>query len=308
MKYLIISDIHNKIRIVDQITQHATMYGCDKRIYTGDYFDSFYDNADMARETANWVKGKLKDDTNIMLIGNHCQAYVWVNNSEMRCSGFTKEKAKAIYSVLTKEELLQLKLYYAVDNVIFSHAGVSANFLDLMVSKGYSEPFEHKIDIIGQKLNEWQEKAIGYLSVGNMHPLYEAGYNRGGSSPHGGLTWCDLGEFKPIKGIVNVFGHSPVYPNHCAIKLFNEKNGHLNLSYPEKESRDLSHMFAYGFGLDLDSHLEGFGIYDDEKKRIEVYKVGFNISHKEDELGNKGRQVIGSELIWSKEIGNIGKI
>ena len=298
MKYLLIHDIHNKVKIADQITE-LNKGNYDKVIYGGDYFDSFHDNEHMARETAIWLKEKLADKNNIMCLANHDQAYLWKHNAYMSCSGFCGRKAKAIYEILTKEELLQLKLFYRLDNILFAHAGVSKLLLDYMVKKGYSDEFNYDIDTIESKLQEWATKANECASVNYTHPIYEAGYERGGTQSTGGLTWCGFGEYEPIKGIVGIFGHSPVFPNHFGIKLCNEKTKYAQISYPEKESRNLDHLYSYGFGINLDSHLEGYAIYDDFTKIIDIYALSFNVSHNVDQYG---RKIIKSEKIWSKDL------
>jgi len=177
--YLIVGDSHNKWRIVEQILE-LEKDNYEKVILLGDTFDSYYDTPDMAKETAIWLKQKIHDPKFTILAGNHCSAYVWHHNSNLYCSGFSHEKTRAIYSVLTKEELLKLKVFYSLDNILFTHASLGRKFLDYMIRKGYSDEFEYTLPNIIEKMEEWSEKAYQLLSVNQCHPLYAAGWSRGG--------------------------------------------------------------------------------------------------------------------------------
>lgn len=124
MKTLIIPDIHHK---PDWIEEFLSKQKYDSVIFLGDYFDCHDDKANDAYnaiKTAIWLRESLQYDNRIHLLGNHDLSYMFSHNNSMFCPGFTKSKAEAINNFFPKNLWKKLRLYYKIDNFLFSHAGI----------------------------------------------------------------------------------------------------------------------------------------------------------------------------------------
>jgi len=180
MKTLIIPDIHND---VDTATHILKRESYDTVVFLGDYFDDFDDNPAIAKRTAEWLKDKLNRKNYIFLIGNHDLPYMWPEEPEFRCSGFTWLKAYTINNVLTRADWAKLKLYACTnDGFLLSHAGLDNN---LSMSL---EP-----------------SSLSYQCI--KDPLLLAGRDRGGSEKIGGILWCDFNSITPNR-YPQIVGHT----------------------------------------------------------------------------------------------------
>ncbi len=192
MKRLIIPDIHHKIDRVDRIVE---LEEPDQIIMLGDYFDDFGDTIFDTARTAEWLAGKLEDVRYVCLMGNHDQAYIF---PKLRCSGWTLPKQNVITSILTERHWHKMfPCYSPIDSkYLFSHAGVHPHFL-------------HNLGIITLPgvervvLDRWIE-----LWDTNYSTLFDAGHDRGGTLPHGGITWGDFRKFEGLIGIPQIVGHT----------------------------------------------------------------------------------------------------
>jgi len=230
MQTLIVPDIHNKIDKVDKIIQHVDV---ERIIFLGDYFDDFGDTPLDAERTAYWLKDSLSKPNRVHLVGNHDLA-VMIDNPVTWCSGYTKQKSKAINRILNSYHWRQLKYYHKMDGWLLSHAGISAKFVkyfqDNLNKNNIIKFLDHQIKI---GLERIKKKESSYF--------FGAGYCRGGQFPCGGILWCDFNqEFEPIKGVKQIFGHTII-------------------DKPRKK----------GNSWCLDSHLKHFAIWDG--KVLSVY-------------------------------------
>lgn len=131
MKILVIGDIHginNWKKIIE------TELDFDKVIFIGDYFDSFnVPYLDQMNNFKNICQFKKESDKEIiLLIGNHDFHY-W-RGIQDKCSGYQKFKARIIdIELFENKELFQI--CYNFENFLFTHAGVSSDFLDLTFGK-----------------------------------------------------------------------------------------------------------------------------------------------------------------------------
>ena len=129
MRTLIIPDIHNKFELAESIIEIESP---DNVVFLGDYFDSFDDCMEVARQTATWLKESLKKSNRIHLLGNHDLSY---KDTRFACSGFTEEKLMALKQV--KVDLSKLQHYYWVEEWLCTHAGLSIEFYN-EYSRDYS--------------------------------------------------------------------------------------------------------------------------------------------------------------------------
>jgi len=207
-KILVIGDIHNHWVEAEAI---ASKYDAThKIIFIGDHFDDFGDSAIDAEQTARWLKSSLEKPNRIHLMGNHDINYSYLNYKKdstgalqniYSCSGYDLRKDDAINRIMTNEDWDKVKMYHYENGWFFTHAGISKHWFEHPVLGTTSE-------VIIKKLDEAIElyKNREYSDV-----LGAAGRCRGGSHKVGGVLWHDhFREAEPIRGIKQVYGHTPV--------------------------------------------------------------------------------------------------
>jgi hypothetical protein len=192
-KTIIIPDIHHQVSVVDGVLAREEY---DRVVFLGDYFDDFGDTPEKARQTATWLKRRLRDPRMIFLFGNHDLPYRY-SAPGVQCSGFSVEKLEAILEVLDRDDWSLLRLHAWIDGLLLTHAGWNKAFCD---AEGRVTR-EHVDAVCAECLAELEEE--------RMHPLVAAGWSRGGTAPVGGIVWQDWRELKPIAGLHQVVGHTP---------------------------------------------------------------------------------------------------
>lgn len=196
---LVIPDVHLRLDRLKDVLQ--AWGGRGRVIFLGDFFDDFDDspetNADMAHFLKEAILGN-KDHTVIM--GNHDLHYHPQCPPQLRCSGFSEEKMKAIDRVLTLEDFRKFHWATEEGGFLFTHAGLHPRLLPAFAE---SEP---------RKLAQWINSSCrNALDTGDIHePLLRAGYIRYGSQPVGGVIWMDFREYEHIAGVRQIFGHTPL--------------------------------------------------------------------------------------------------
>jgi predicted MPP superfamily phosphohydrolase len=124
MKIICVPDIHqsNHWRKLLKIDLNTI----DKIVFLGDYFDNWENEWPHQGENFENIIQFKKDvpDKIDVLFGNHDTSYLL----DERCSGYQHYKAKAIKEMIENSmELMQVISVY--DNYIFSHAGVSCEWM-----------------------------------------------------------------------------------------------------------------------------------------------------------------------------------
>ena len=187
MKILIIPDVHGRTfwkpatKLVDEY---------DRIIFLGDYLDAYdykakrveEDNFKEILEFANKNKEKV-----VLLLGNHDCVYLL---DLLTCSRYNWQKA-ADYKKLFVDNKDLFKLYYIIDNYLFSHAGV----------------YTYWMKKCNLKLNDLQDfndpKVIKALQIVDEY--------RGGSDEVGSCIWADVRcseNHTFYEGYFNIFGHT----------------------------------------------------------------------------------------------------
>ena len=207
-KILVIGDIHNHWVKAETIASNP-MYDDHTIIFVGDYFDNFGDSAIDADQTARWLKESLTKPNRIHLMGNHDINYSYLNyrkdtNGALQnlyfCSGYSMQKDDAINRIMTQEDWDKIKMYHYENGWFFTHGGISTFW------------FEHPVlgitpESIIEKINKAEEL---YKNREYSELLGSAGRCRGGGHKTGGILWHDhFREGKPIRGIKQVYGHTP---------------------------------------------------------------------------------------------------
>ena len=131
MKTLIIGDIHG--RSVWKLITH--LENPDRVIFLGDYFDSFdfsgVEQIQNFKEIIEYKKTSGKEV--ILLIGNHDHHY-YPEIGDTGTSGFQTRIAPSIMQVID-ENREHLQMAYRMGEFVFTHAGISSEFMDSVFGK-----------------------------------------------------------------------------------------------------------------------------------------------------------------------------
>ena len=201
MKTALIFDIHNRVELADAAIQAA---GADKVVFFGDYFDDFHDGPKDARATALWVQERMKrHPEDIWLLGNHDASYAF-GSRLYDCPGWTPDKQRAVTNVLKEGQfniLTSMKLHHWEQDWLCSHAGITRWLFPVD-----SPDFEQNRYVVDERCRLALERA----RHGELDSAINAvGHARGGRCMSGGILWQCWSEFRPIKGINQIVGHTP---------------------------------------------------------------------------------------------------
>ena len=188
MNILVVPDVHGRT-FWRYALEHIDDY--DKIVFLGDYLDPYY------YEGINWETAveQFKDilkfrednpDKVILLCGNHDLSYI-VNRDLFHSRHNVRESSK-VHKLC---EEVPFKIAYEIDGCLFTHAGVTREWL-----KGYELTIENLLKFKPAEITM-------ELSV--------VGRQRGGWEKTGSCMWCDINEF--IEGDHNlgyfqIFGHT----------------------------------------------------------------------------------------------------
>lgn len=271
MKTVIFADIHHRTAAVDQILPKIKQeIGYDHVVFLGDFQDGFGDSPAIARETATWVKNRLDNHPeDVLLMGNHDIMYKYPNNLYVSCSGFATAKANEINAVMDMNDWNKIKYFHVEQDILFTHAGVSKSFLDLVIAAGKEQPFDYTLDNVVEKLNKWVPDVEKCLAENRGHWLVAADYTRGGSQKVGGLNWVDHSIFEPTPLFNQIYGHTP---HKVPDFKFMSKYGSVSVSARSNAMmHDADERFSKGFSLDLDTHSYHFAILD--SGTLTIYEI-----------------------------------
>ena len=255
MRYLIISDIHTHHdtaqRIIDSVPH-------DVVVCLGDFFDDFGDTARNNEDTAIWLKDKLAQANFVACWGNHDISY-WCPNRATWCSGFGDGKQAAVSSVLGPADWAKFRPFYYIQegNWLLSHAGVNRY--------AFGNPAcPLNVEDIGQACKE----GLYATSLGQYHPVFQAGWDRGGVNRYGGITWQSFETLIPLDEFRQVVGHTPSWPQP-QVRFFG-KGGNI---------RQQSVGNFHGWGnhpeivVDIDTHNRHYAVIEDGKISIHSFNI-----------------------------------
>ena len=187
MRTMLVPDVHECYDQLLAITPR--MADVDKVIMLGDYWDT-YDPVKRVEEVAEWVLERLDDPKFDFKLGNHDCHYAF-NHGGFACSGYSSVTKAMLDRMLTANDWRKFKLWTKVGPYLVSHAGFHEGNLEFV-----DKP-------------EGQTEAIELAIAGKFHPIFGAGYVRGGRQPVGGCTWLDWNEeFQHIPGVPQIVGHT----------------------------------------------------------------------------------------------------
>lgn len=127
MKTVIIADVHGRDLWKQIVAQESD---ADRIVFLGDYFDSFdisgVEQMHNFKEIVEFKETSGKEV--IMLIGNHDYHY-FPEIDESSTSGYQTRLAPSIKQLIG-ENRQHLQVAYRMDEFVFSHAGISSEWLD----------------------------------------------------------------------------------------------------------------------------------------------------------------------------------
>lgn len=226
-KTVIIPDVHNQHELAEEIIQRESP---GMVVFLGDYFDDFADTVGDADHTSRWLKNSLELQNRIHLVGNHDLNYM-TDNPNMRCSGYGPDKHDMI-----KRRCIpwgKLRPFHWVDDWLCTHAGLSNRFY---MENGASNSVHEFLEMSHADLEMIH-------ATDHPHTFLQVGRMRGGTSPTGGIVWCDYTEFVDIPGIRQIFGHT------------------RNATVRHKKT-DISEHYC------IDTHLRHYAVYENHAMTI----------------------------------------
>ena len=200
MRWLILPDVHDKLRQANQIIECEPH---DRLLLIGDFFDDFRTGVTDSADTAIQVKRWLNSPNTTCLLGNHDMSYGWGRqNRSLVCPGYDAAKWIAINATVTTRDWQKFKLHAWLDgereSYLVSHAGVHPCWL------GDAEPEAYRELIDRACADAWT-----CLNRGEHHFLLGRGISRSGDQRTGGINWMDWDELVPIPGLNQLVGHTP---------------------------------------------------------------------------------------------------
>jgi len=200
MRWLILPDIHDKIRRANQIIEREPH---DCLLLLGDFFDDFRTGVTDAADTAKQVKRWLSSPNTTCLLGNHDQSYGWGRqNRQLICPGYDAAKWITIHGTVTSRDWQKFRLHAWLEDDqrpwLVSHAGFHPAWLVNVEPGRYRELIDRAC-----------AKAWDCLNRGEHHFLLGRGLSRSADQNIGGINWLDWDELVPIPGLNQLVGHTP---------------------------------------------------------------------------------------------------
>ena len=175
MKHLIIPDVHGRHHW-KKIVENTKW---DRVVFLGDYFDSY--NLPITVQLSNYkeiLEFASKNDC-IMLMGNHDYHYKSHINLHSMTSGYQK---KLHYKIWGDKLEIPSKVAYSYKDILFTHAGVTNYWIDVISDQLKSEP--KNIKELEKLVQRAYDEKLPYAT--NL-----PGYRRGGHTATGCCIWAD---------------------------------------------------------------------------------------------------------------------
>ena len=187
--FYVIGDLHHKVEHAAKILETLNP---KKVIWLGDFMDSFGDTPFEAMKTGVFLKNIIETRPNdIFILSNHDISYRFPLNPKYHGYGFSPDKCRSFHAYFDRKLWNKFKLFhferYFGQNIVFSHAGFTANFCPHGIfNYDYAKHMEHTaLERAGnsEKANPFIDDAFGILW--KRWPLM------------------------PVTGICQVVGHTP---------------------------------------------------------------------------------------------------
>lgn len=198
---LIVPDAHLKIEVIEKGMELASKLMCDRVILLGDYFDDWFAMDTDYHDMRAYLKELLRKNHGrvIPLLGNHELSYLG-----FPCSGYNRHMEPIVRGTVENDH--RFAFCYSLDGVLYSHAGVTKEWI---ISNELIPRHMVRYHMGIKNGAEMVEDAI--YGIEDLSILAQTGPARGG---HGipSPVWADLTELiaDPIGKFTQVVGHTPV--------------------------------------------------------------------------------------------------
>ena len=190
MKVLIIPDVHLKPEIFDQAMSIMENSDCEMAVCVGDIADDWYHEDDVklyAKTFRKAVEFAEKYPETLWCYGNHDLAYLW---DIIYHPGFSYKAQDIVCEYLEKLDATgNLAVMHRIDNVVFSHAGLTRVFVD-----DYLKEYSDDIDAMIEAVNDMGQEELW----DDFSPVWARPQE----------YYCD-GDVVPAE-YLNVVGHTPM--------------------------------------------------------------------------------------------------
>lgn len=220
MKVIVIGDIHGRNNWESMVSNIDLV---DHVVFLGDYCDSYFISPSKVILNFSKIIQFKKDnlDKVTLLLGNHDLQYYFVDDPDIKCSGY-KEKFAMKYNKLLRQNLSLFTLSHTITindtTYLFSHAGINSVWLESVLP--ILSPIKNKVKSI-------QSSIFDILLLGDFkYSLWDISYWRNGRYDFGSMVWTDIREYSdeafslekfktfldiPLDNkIVQIVGHSRV--------------------------------------------------------------------------------------------------
>ena len=206
-KTIIIGDVHGRDQWKQIVAQEKD---ADKFVFLGDYFDSF--DISGVIQMHNFKEIVEFKETNgkevIMLIGNHDYHY-FPEITDSSTSGYQTRMAPVIKQLIA-EKREHLQVAHRIGEFVFTHAGISSEWLDDTVIDWTEENMVDKIN----ELFKYTPLSLDYRSFKMFSATEWAGASGYGNETYQGPMWIRPRSLMSVnkdtlrKKIIQVVGHT----------------------------------------------------------------------------------------------------
>jgi predicted phosphodiesterase len=207
MKTVIIGDVHGRDQWKQIVAQEND---ADRFVFLGDYFDSFDISAVEQMHNFKEIvefKQTIGEEV-IMLIGNHDYHY-FPEMGDSSTSGYQTRMAPVIKQLIG-ENRKHLQVAHRIGEFVFSHAGISSEWLDDTVLDWTEENMVDKIN----ELFKYTPLSLDYRSFKMFSATEWAGASGYGNETYQGPMWIrpkalmEANKKTLRKKIIQVVGHT----------------------------------------------------------------------------------------------------
>jgi len=207
MKTVIIGDVHGRDQWKQIVAQEKD---ADRFVFLGDYFDSFDISAVEQMHNFKEIvefKQTIGEEV-IMLIGNHDYHY-FPEMGDSSTSGYQTRMAPSIKQLID-ENRKHLQVAHRIGKFVFSHAGISSEWLDDTIIDWTEENMVDKIN----ELFKYTPLSLDYRSFKMFSATEWAGASGYGNETYQGPMWIrpkalmEANKKTLRKKIIQVVGHT----------------------------------------------------------------------------------------------------
>jgi hypothetical protein len=199
---LILPDLHLRWAQAQKIIDNVPH---DEVIFLGDFFDDFGDDPQQVGEMCDWLEAAVKRKNWRFIYGNHDLHYAYAYR-HLKCSGYADWKYFIIHDRFDGRKIWDRFEWYVVldGKWLLTHAGLHESNVPKDIAKLHTDRPKFL-----KELSSYLD-AQARLGLQGHSWCLNAGSSRGGHQAVGGIIWCDFNdEFYPVKGLNQIFGHTP---------------------------------------------------------------------------------------------------